>query len=168
MRFRVNHDEGFLVVACHELQYNAITETSHEGGGGCEVKTTPPGGEFTLSLPKGRLAAHPATHLTISKPGFEVHEGTFKPEESDPYYYRPDEDGILQINIYPATSYRAEAVANIRAVPREYESLDAAQKRAVDQYLAAREADLAKRYPTEVAEARARRAPSESTRSPTS
>ncbi len=147
-RFRVNQDEGFLVVARHERQSAVITETVHEAVS-YEVAMTGPGGEFTLKRPSSRRGKRTVTRLIISKPGFRVFT---KQQETS--------DVPRQIDLAPTNSYGDEYAAAAgfeRAVHTITPGLDKDQQAMVQTHIAARQAFLKRTYPADVAAAEKRR-----------
>lgn len=142
--YRVNQDEGFLVIARHESHTTAITETSRQVTGH-QVLTSGPGGAFTLKQPRSSVGSSSHTYVILSKPGYQLFAGLADQQDT----------GAGRFTVPAATSYAQELLA-VTSFEEETErilgELTADQQRQVSAQLDARRAYLASTYPKEHAE----------------
>jgi hypothetical protein len=150
VRYSVNHEAGFFVIARHERHLVAITETQKTMTG-YEVTTSGQDGIFSLNVPRaGLLSGQPASRLVLSKPGFVVYIG---------YPKGPNSVGVTDIEVdgrilLKATeSYRDERLALFlfeREATAACKEMPAEACEKVQDHLEARQQWIRQEYPDEV------------------
>ncbi len=148
--YRVNQDEGFLVIARHERHRSAGTETFRTVLE-YEVTVSGPDGRFVLNPPRaGIFGTRTATFLVLSRPGYRLYRGP----DRGPVAPGVPEDGGWHFEIAPAEDYPHEQAAAWlfdQEVDRCLDHLDDPQRRLVQAHQASRRAFIETHYAEEAA-----------------